>query len=272
MKPNQIIKIPRLEDTFTQEKTGDTFSFRYSYARSSESRRENEPGQDYLTYAEQNRSFSFVLCDGVSQSFFGDIAAEILGDELLLWLNSHPLNADKEFLLGSLKTHLNKLTETASKFVQDHYIGTNTPAMIEEVLEEKRSLGSESMFMCGRIDGVSEELPRGRMILSWMGDGRIRIWNKKVEVTQELGLELNIDQRWSTKKGIVGGEPSLVISPILNRRGRFIYKRILAYTDGFGLLDQEKDRLSKNKLNEIINESLSMPENDDLSMIEITLD
>jgi len=271
MKLNQIIKISSLKDTFTQEKKGDAFSFRYSCIRSNESRQENETGQDYLTYSESPSSFSFALCDGVSQSFFGDIAANILGDELLLWVNDQPLTMDKELLSESLTTCLTKLTDKASKLVQDHSIGTNNAALIEAVLEEKRSLGSESMFVCGRIDRASEELPWGRMILSWMGDERIRIWSKRKEVSQELGIGSSVDQRWSTKQGIVGGEPSFVICPIANRRGKLLYNRILAYTDGFSLLDQETVRLSKDKLDKMINESIRLPENDDLSMIEVLI-
>ena len=271
MKSNQTIKIPRLKDTFTQEKKGEVFSFCYSYIRSNESRQENETGQDYLTFSESSSSFSFVLCDGVSQSFFGELAANILGDELLVWLNDQPLIMDKKFLSESLTTFLTQLTEKANSLVQSYVIGADTSAMLEEVLEEKRSMGSESMYICGRIDCESEDLPQGRMILSGTGDERIRIWNRKAEISRELGIETNIDQRWSTNRGIVRGEPSFVVKPLLNRKGKIIYKRILAYTDGFSLLDQETARLSTKKLDKMINESILLPENDDLSMIEIMI-
>ena len=272
MKLDKNFQVFRLIDTYPQEFLGEFFSYRYAYIRSRDSRGENEPGQDYLTYSEKETTFSFALCDGVSQSFFGDIASKFLGDELLLWLNEQQAEMNITQIKKSLTFHLSKLTDNAKKAVKDHYIGTNTPAMLQAVLEEKRALGSESMFICGRIDLVSPEQPQGRIILAWMGDGNIRMWNKKGEETHKGKFEPDVNMRWSTNQGIVGGEPSLYVSPLSNQEEKSQIHRVLAYTDGFGLLDQEKERLSKQGLNEIINESLGLAENDDMSMIEIWFD
>jgi hypothetical protein len=272
MQSDQYIKVPRSIDTYAQETIGDVFSFRYSYVRSQESVRENESGQDYLTYSDQGDSFLFALCDGVSQSFFGELAAQLLGNDLLTWLRELGGSVTEEDLHVSLTDRLSDLTGQASQIIQNHPIGMNTPAMIAEVLEEKRSMGSESMFLCGRIDWPREEIPEGRMLLSWMGDGRIRIWKKERELTSDLGEILNTNQRWSSRGGVVGDPPKIFLSPIRDNTQIPIYTRIQVYTDGFELMDGIDSRMNDEKLIDLIQEIQQLPESDDLSMIDIWWD
>ena len=271
MQENTIIKIPRTEDTFTQEIPCGKFTVRYAYARSAESRLEDEPGQDYLTFNQSNKSFCFVVCDGVSQSFFGDLAAQVLGDGLIQWLIAQNSNIGKKQLTPSLHSHLVALTGPGSQIVESHQIDKDIPAMLESVLEEKRTLGSESMFFCGRIDLPGKEFPRGRVLFSWMGDGRIRTWNRKKELTKNLGLEQETGKRWSTKKGLVGGDPGFFLGALASPTRKYLYQHILAYTDGFVLLDKEKPPVSNKKYDQLIEQSLALPENDDLTMIEVSI-
>jgi hypothetical protein len=46
---------------------------------------------------------------------------------------------------------------------------------------------------------------------------------------------------------------------------------MIAYTDGFVLLDKEKSPVSSKKFNQLIERSLDLPENDDLTMIEVSI-
>ena len=65
---------------------GERFSYRFAFDRSADSIKANEPGQDYIAIIAADDRIAFVLCDGVSQSFYGDLAARILGDQLVTWL------------------------------------------------------------------------------------------------------------------------------------------------------------------------------------------
>src|SRR5688500_8353015 len=98
-------------ETAVQVVRGRTFSYRYAYARSADSRAANDPGQDYLTFQEEGNSFAFVLCDGVSQSFYGEIAARVLGDGLVAWLmRDLPPSLDGADMRASLVARLSLLT------------------------------------------------------------------------------------------------------------------------------------------------------------------
>src|SRR5204863_8715190 len=86
------------------------FSWRYAYARSSDTRRVSDPGQDYLTFCYDDSAFAFALCDGVSQSFFGDLAARFLGDALINWLwEDLPKATDEQHVRATFNHNLNAL-------------------------------------------------------------------------------------------------------------------------------------------------------------------
>ncbi|MCC6905159.1 MAG: hypothetical protein IT326_04890, partial [Anaerolineae bacterium] len=59
---------------------------RYAYSRSSDSMASQIEGQDYLCFQHNDQKLDFVVCDGVGSSFCGNLAARILGDNLLEWL------------------------------------------------------------------------------------------------------------------------------------------------------------------------------------------
>ena len=271
MQETKIIKVSRIKDTYTQEISGKQLSVRYAYARSAESRLEEEPGQDYLTFTQHKHTMSFVVCDGVSQSFFGDLAAQVLGDGLLQWLTGQSSNLGKKQLTDSLTSHLSALTGPGSQIVEEYGIDKNIPVMLESVLEEKRTMGSESMYLCGRIDLPGKEFPRGRVLFSWMGDGRLRIWNRKKELTKNLEIRQETGKRWSTRKGLVGDGPGFFLGPLVSPTRKYHYRRFLAYTDGLTLLDEENPPISSKKFNQLIDQSLDLPENDDLTMIEVSI-
>src|SRR5262245_26900784 len=59
---------------------------RLAYARAEESRNAQQPGQDYVAYKRVPSGVTFALCDGVGESFVGNVAAQLLGDDLVGWL------------------------------------------------------------------------------------------------------------------------------------------------------------------------------------------
>ena len=246
-------------------------SVRCAYARSAESRRSNEFGQDFVTYVLDRKIAIFALCDGVSQSFFGDLAARFLGGELCFWLANFNLAPDANVLERALTDVLSKRTRQASRLIARAQVDPNTPALQREVLEQKRQMGSETTFVCGRIDVPSAEFPDGQVFLAWMGDSRLRFWGPDGERTDELGDTFRTFERWSTKRGPVEGQPHVFVGPILER-GRRRITRLLAYSDGLAALDRYSQPLSNFALQDLIDHAGELPASDDISLLEIWLD
>lgn len=248
--------------------TGERFSYCLAYARATETQTTDSLGQDYLTLCEDGETFTFVLCDGVSQSFYGDLAAKYLGDALLTWLRDLPdALEDTVDFRTALRDTLQALTVTGTRQVQQLSLPSDLPGMLREVLEEKRSLGSEAMFVCGRIDLPNSELPRGRALLAWMGDARLRVWGE----TRELKLpgEFKTEQRWSTRRGPVMSEPHVYAVPLHD--GETAITRLMAYSDGLTDLDTWDTLPSDAELSALIAQAKASPLSDDIAFLGLYL-
>lgn len=243
---------------------GERFSYRFAFDRSADSIKANEPGQDYIAIIAADDRIAFVLCDGVSQSFYGDLAARILGDQLVAWLWENGTNhiQNQSLLTASLSQFLSQLTEFATQQVSQFVFPPEMSSMLQSVLEKKRALGSEATFTSGFIDLANE-----RCYLSWMGDSRLRIWDKNGEKTHELlGEEaFQTSERWSTRRGMVGKLHSVLI-PTAN------VIRLTTYSDGLARLDHHliNGPSSDQTLTKIIEESKLLAGSDDISFLEIS--
>ncbi len=247
-----------------------TLAYRFAYARAADTRVADDVGQDYLTVLEGERTLTFALCDGVSQSFFGNLAARYLGDALVDWLSKHlPPTMDPEAFCQALTIHLRTLVGPATEAVQHHPLPTGIPQMLRDVLEEKRALGSESTFVCGRIDLPGDDFPTGRIALAWMGDSRLRLWEGDDAHAVDLGGVFETAQRWSTRRGLVGGEPNVYVAP-LESAGRSI-KRLMAYSDGLIALDDWNIAPPNHVVQDMITRAGEAATSDDISFLEVWL-
>jgi hypothetical protein len=258
-------------ETPPQKRLGRGYSYRYAYARSADSRAADETGQDYLTFSEGATWFAFALCDGVSQSFFGDLAARILGDSLLRWLEGAPTATDAARLGELFFDYLQRLTEGATRWVQAYPMPEGISPMLRDVLEQKRGLGSEATFVCGRIDLPGSTLPQGQLLLAWMGDSRLRFWGARGERSAEFGDSFHTEQRWSTSRGPVNGRPHFMILPLVAGDGLPEVVRLLAYSDGLSLLDDQYQSLTDIELQDLIATAGESPTSDDVSVLEVWL-
>lgn len=239
-----------------QEKA--TLAYRYAYNRSAECMQNDDPGQDYLAFREDHARLVFVLCDGVSQSFFGDVAASFLGDRLVDWLWSSAALRVNEIALA-LQNYLSSLVPNATERVAITPLEDGIPDMLRSVLEEKRATGSETMFVAGVVDTT-----HCKAILLSLGDMRLRVWNQsKFEITNELGLSPNTNERWSTLRGSIG---TVHVKELPLEK---IYS-IAAYSDGLARVDKAPlFRLSNRAVQESIYLSLESPSSDDVSFFQI---
>lgn len=258
----KIIKLPQACETSTHTDYFQRYAVRYAYARSGDSRKKQAQGQDYLTYAMTNDQLVFVLCDGVSQSYFGDIAARLLGDYLLPWLLENDVfSLTEDEINEKLTDFLKQLTEIGIKTITDHKVNENIPPMVRQVLESKKQTGSETTFIAGLVD-----FRYGKSFFAWMGDSRLRLWGQAGEIQHLFDNQFNTMERWSTSKGLVGHLHTAIFE--------LAYVNMLSvYSDGLSYLDKIdllKD-MSDAAYTTIIDEVGTQANSDDVSLFQIWL-
>jgi hypothetical protein len=216
---------------------------------------------------------TFALCDGVGESFIGNVAAQFLGDDLVGWMAQRlPRAFDQAQTRTALTDHLVSLTRAATERILSERLPADLPSMVLNVLREKQAFGSESTFVTGRIDVPSPAFPFGRMVFAWLGDSRLRLWDARCERTGEFGKTFVTAERWSSRRGPVRSQPHVFIAPLLSADGRLTASRLVAYSDGLVDLDARATSLSDAELQSLMEASRSRPSNDDMSFIEIQID
>jgi len=265
---SRTLRVSQDRELPVQVVRGQALAYRFAYARSADSRAAGDVGQDYLAARERERTFAFALCDGVSQSFYGDLAARYLGDALVDWLLERlPPAGDPGTIRTALTAHLRDLTGPATELVQRQPLPPDVPPMLRDVLNEKRALGSESTFVCGRIDLPDHDSPSGRIVLAWMGDSRLRLWRGDSALPVALGGVFETAQRWSSRRGLVGGTLNVHVAP-LQQAGQPV-TRLMAYSDGLSALDGRGQDLADQAIQALIARAGEAATSDDISFLEV---
>jgi len=260
--PN-IIKINPKYKIPISSRIGKKFSFRFGFERSSDSISSDTDGQDYLAAIYDTNQISFALCDGVSQSFFGDIAAKILGDSLVdwFWNNRNLRTMDLAVINSALSSFLDQLPFEARQQVQEFQLPEGLALMLPEVLEKKRALGSETTFVTGNIDFIT-----GRIFLAWMGDSRLRLWKSNKELSDTLldRDSFQTKERWSTHRGQIGKLHTIALK--IDQ-----IDRCILYSDGLAKLDKKVGEFipGSTTLEQLIQDTHHFPTSDDISYLEI---
>ncbi|MBX3166670.1 MAG: hypothetical protein KF760_04630 [Candidatus Eremiobacteraeota bacterium] len=263
--PFRARRLPQDRETAPVWEESAGLRWRYAFARAAETRANNEMGQDCVVLAPAPEGFSFCVTDGVSQSFFGDIAAAALADGLVQWLSELEPGAEVEVVRASLETRLRELCAEVSEDVRDQPLPAELPEMLRQVLEQKRLIGSESMYACGRIWRPAPGHPHGQLVLSWLGDVRCRSW----WAGQEWKLEgFRTEDRWSSGRGILGS-PGLFVSSLDSPQGRL--SRLAVYSDGLEILDGLAQLPDNQSLGRAIADLARNPKSDDVSLVEVEL-
>lgn len=238
------------------------FPFRYGHDRSADSIKGNQPGQDSLSVKWSKKRMAVTQCDGVSQSFFGDLAAEHLCQNLSEFLLTFPTDQNIEQMQHQLLEYLNRLSagfkETVDSFSLDHI----EPVFLRNVLEKKRDLGSEAVFSSLLLDKS-----RYLALLIWAGDSRIRIWKNQNEVTSDYFSKQDFltEERWSSHKGIIGNLHLKILSPDE-------FDQLVLYSDGLAIADNISSLflLDNIKIENLINQSKALAGSDDITFFQMT--
>jgi len=241
---------------------------RYAYARSSESMQAQGEGQDYLCFKHNDQRLVFVVCDGVGSSFCGNLAARILGENLMDWLWSLDIEylGGEAALVESATAYLNnKLQKQAQHEVEEYKIpgSDQMNALILQALEAQRSYGSEAIFAAGRIDHPGPMMTDGLISLIWMGDTQIHLYDAE-ENEIDLGAVWTSANRFSTVQG-TKGEMNGWMQPLSN------ISRVTVFSDG---LTAHVDRVagySDSTLDREIHAGARLATSDDVSFIDVVL-
>lgn len=251
--------VPQDTETKAQFQPSARFYYRYAYARSSDSRINNDSGQDFIAFVEKDTRLAFAVCDGVSQSFYGDLASGILGQALVDWFIqlSDPLTGESQDY-ARLVEFLQILTGQAGEVVNGFAIPGSISGMVRTVLEKKRSIGSESTFVAGLMD-----LQSGTYSLAWMGDSRLRLWDAHGQEIAQYRPTFKTAERWSSRKGLVG--------QLHCCSGRLDeLSHLMVYSDGLARLDPAfvGYAASNQAVDRLIEEAGNQPTSDDISLFE----
>lgn len=259
MSKNEVtlLKLPQNQRVPVQTKQCASYGYRYAFSPSAESLANGDKGQDALVIREDGRKLVFTLCDGVSQSFFGDLAASFLAENMTDHLWDTPCVDYKSFQ-KNIRVLLNELPDEAASLVSSCPLPIDVSPLVRDVLEQKREHGSETTFVTGYFD-----IDQQRLFLAWMGDSRLRIWGRQGEITSRLGNTFHSNERWSTRNGCIGSLHTIEIA-----WKDFYY--LVAYSDGLSLLDRSlKWHMRNDDIDDAINDALQRPESDDISFFEV---
>ena len=115
----------------------------------------NQPGQDFAIVRGGDGYVVGVVADGVSQSFYGDIAAQHVTGWLLneLWTN-RKRPPDQE----QLEVRLKMLEAKVSELVEAYPLPRHLPDMHRQALESVRRDGSQAVFAAFVLDGKNKHL------------------------------------------------------------------------------------------------------------------
>jgi hypothetical protein len=241
------------------------FHLRFAYGRALETQNTNDSGQDYLTFGMSEQEISFCICDGVSLSYYGNLSAQYLGDALLKHLQQTDYSASNQMeIQQSLQSFLQHSTTEASRLIQLHVIPSSIQGIFREVMEEKKLLGSETTFVCGKISLVNGKM---QLVLAWLGDTRIKLWHHDQEMSHLLPGTFDTSQRWSTVKGIIGDVVHVFTGEISQS-----INRIQVYTDGLKELDHCKKVSNDSEIQQLIKNSYTQSTSDDIAFLDIMLE
>ncbi len=251
-----MIRVRQDTDTSLTPVSTPFGALRYLYARSSDSVESDTVGQDYVAFRHNPARVAFAVCDGVGQSFMGDLAACILGDELVEWLWGAQRPSDAVMFAAQVREALNALTDEGKRQVEAFRLPPHLPPLIVQALENQREYGSESMFVAGRVE-LGGSIPW--IALAWLGDSPIAAIDINGQLV-DLGPQGHTSERWNALTG-VKGQIHAWVGDAEN------VARVMGYSDGLGLAHPPTD----DDLVQLEALWQTSPPSDDASLFDIRL-
>ena len=255
------------------------FLIRYLSYRKSEDAALNLRSEDYIVSEINPEKTLFGLCDGVGSSFYGNLGSQILGEILLNWLGkiTPPANFDSgntqaannflNKLTVEMTRELNSKTVFATNIIQRKEISSQNEMVRMAEITQRDDFGTQSNFACGIVWPASSSLPKGLVLLFWLGNARLRLFSQNQDLSSLLNWGSDPDQLlevWSSKDGVVGNIYSYItdLSQVTS---------IIAYSDG---LENAEGRIRPGldgaQLEKLVQHSQSIKD-DDATFLELFL-
>lgn len=262
------VSLPQDTDTPPRQENTPLASLLLASRRSAEAIEDGLSNEDYVSYRYDNQRLALAVCDGVGQSFFGELAARFLGEKLIDWLWALPddagENADKQ--AERLFNNLHAWTEPATVLVKAHPLPKDKAhSLRRKALERKRDAGSACVFACARFDTSGGQIS---CLSFWLGNTQLRFWDAR---GQELLLATeNVhEEQWSTARGPLNSDVVHHLAlPSLADEG---IRRVTVHTDGVHALADAVGGLTKTRLDKIMRELAEDPASDDVSLLDVKL-
>lgn len=260
------------QDKGIESVSAGPFLIRTVFDKSKDASKNGEPAEDYIKIKYKSTQVVFALCDGVSKSFLGHIGSKYLGDYLVEWLDSIHDSSDneemdlKDGLISELTDYLNKKKKEVTEELKKEELDSSNELVFKVLTKRREEAGTQSNFVCGRLDAPTENYPLGRLFLFWLGDAELRVWvDDETDINQALGQERR-KEAWTSLDGVVG----TIEGYIGNLES---INCVMAYSDG---LNQYRDDLlpsiSQGKLWQYVLDIQKSPFSDDISFVQIDFD
>ncbi len=246
------------QDTPARREITPAATLIYLYDRSRDSKLGNARGQDFIAYCYDESRITFAVCDGVSQSFYGDLAARYLGTHLVDWLRG--LKAYPDQIGEQADAVLRQWTDEATRLVQEKPLNSDLVPLVRDALERKRANGSEAMFVAGMLD-----FRQWTLAVLWMGDMRLWLWDASTQPVDLPGAAWETRERWSTRVGPKNGSPHGAVLPVER------IARLTVHSDGVGSYAPDLRTITLEKLDQLALTLNATPTSDDVSILDITL-
>ena len=164
---NEVLTIvlPQDEDTPVKYVENGHFFYRYAYLRSFEARASGKKGQDFLAIKEDGQKFVFGICDGISASFFGEVAAKFLGEKLMDYLWGFELTEYNDQFRAEFNEKLREWAVEATELLEKVELPDSPPMLRDVLKQQQQDYGSQTTFSAGVID-----IAKKRMIFIQLGN------------------------------------------------------------------------------------------------------
>ena len=167
----------------------------------------NEDGLGWLVDPEG--LYAFVVCDGVSRSFAGHLAADyitrVLRIKLFEWVR-----AGEAFQLQDVMDELNGWKNAVQEMVERHPLPVDVDPMTMEIIRERLRKGSQAVFFAACIDRRPNVEQRSLFV--WMGNTKGQVFDPEGRHLLDLDLMKDDSIRWSSLEGC-RGEPLVGMIP-----------------------------------------------------------
>lgn len=157
------------------------------YRRCSEFDEGDQPGQDYAVVRCGGGYVVGVVADGVSRSFYGNLAAEYVSDWLVdeLWRRRADVPQS-----DSMESLLKEAEARFSEHIKEYQIPKTVEPYLVQILERKRPKGSQAVFAAFVLNVAKAELA-----LYQVGDIKALVHNSRPEPES---VESAAEGRWSS--------------------------------------------------------------------------